>query len=59
MFRWKSEVKKGPTDEISYFSYTKFEFDQKLSSDRTQEDEITILNTPYVVRLFSRCDLIS
>nr|UTN00851.1 sensory neurons membrane protein [Semanotus bifasciatus] len=46
-YRWNSEVEWNSTDTISYYSYMRFEFDREASGKRTEEDSVTILNTPY------------
>nr|WJJ63368.1 sensory neuron membrane protein 2a [Pachyrhinus yasumatsui] len=52
--RWKNEVEWNRTsDEISYYEYEKYEFDQEASGMLTENDMVTILNVPYNSFLFT------
>nr|ANQ46505.1 sensory neuron membrane protein 2 [Phyllotreta striolata] len=44
--KWKDDVQWTSPDEISYHSYTKFEFDEASSGEYTENTEVTILNSP-------------
>ncbi|KAJ8922400.1 hypothetical protein NQ315_004345 [Exocentrus adspersus] len=46
VYKWKSEVE-WQGDDISYYSYMRFEFDKEASGIHTEEDRVTILNTAY------------
>ncbi|CAH1366562.1 sensory neuron membrane protein 2-like isoform X2 [Tenebrio molitor] len=46
LFRWKDGIEWN-SDEISYYDYMKFEFDQNASGKLSDEDAVTILNSPF------------
>ncbi|KAJ8959299.1 hypothetical protein NQ318_021985 [Aromia moschata] len=47
VYKWKSDIEWNSTDTISYFGYMRFEFDKDASGTNSEEDSVTILNTPY------------
>ncbi|RZC33920.1 sensory neuron membrane protein 2-like, partial [Asbolus verrucosus] len=46
LFRWKDDVE-WYLDEISYYDYMRFEFDSKASGKLSDEDSVTVLNSPF------------
>ncbi|XP_044258619.1 sensory neuron membrane protein 2-like [Tribolium madens] len=46
LFRWKDGIEWND-DEISYYDYMKFEFDKEASGKLSDEDVLTILNSPF------------
>ncbi|CAH1970327.1 unnamed protein product [Acanthoscelides obtectus] len=51
VFKWKSEVKWDTPDEISYNDYQTYHFDKEASGRHTEDDIVTVLNTPYLSML--------
>ncbi|KAJ8972733.1 hypothetical protein NQ317_010222 [Molorchus minor] len=47
VYKWNSDIEWNDTDTISYYTYMRFEFDKEASSPLSEEDTLTILNTPY------------
>ncbi|XP_066152084.1 sensory neuron membrane protein 2-like [Euwallacea fornicatus] len=52
--RWKDDVVWNyVSDEISYYDYELYDFDQEASGDLTEDDLITTLNIPYMTFLLN------
>nr|ALR72545.1 sensory neuron membrane protein SNMP3 [Colaphellus bowringi] len=47
VYKWKSEVEWDTPDDISYFSYMRFEFDRKASGIFSEDMKVTLFNTAY------------
>nr|CAI5832880.1 unnamed protein product [Callosobruchus analis] len=56
-FKWKSEVKRDPSGEISYDEYSIFRFDKEASGKYSEDDVVTVLNSPYLSMLSKVQDL--
>ncbi|KAL1517696.1 hypothetical protein ABEB36_001431 [Hypothenemus hampei] len=52
--RWKDQISWNyTTDEISYYEYEKYEFDQVASGNLTEDDNVLVLNAPYLSFLYT------
>lgn len=50
LYKWKEDIIWNyTTDEISYYEYEKYVFDQEASGSLTEHDKVTLLNLPYLV----------
>lgn len=50
LYKWKEDITWNyTTDEISYYEYEKYVFDQEASGSLTEDDKVTLLNLPYLV----------
>nr|XP_023025981.1 sensory neuron membrane protein 2 [Leptinotarsa decemlineata] len=47
VYKWKSDIKWDTPDDISYYSYMRYEFDEEASGVYTDDLKVTIFNTAY------------